>query len=278
MSGGTRTRIILVISGIALAVVIFLLPKTPKPKNDIAGTLENVPAFSFQEYLESAHKMLSFNDRERVDSLLDLNRTTDLTVYDSIAYIYDLNGQRGVAAFYFEEKALNDNTEESHLNAAYRYFDAFKAADDSLQRSYFVEEAINAYRQVLELNPANLNAKTDLGICLTEGTNQPMQGITLLREVVAENPDHEYAQMNLGFLSMKSGQFDKAVERFRKVLEINPSRLDMYVYLGESYVQLGQNEDAIQNFRIFANLSGDPELVEQVNKYIEELESKGVNP
>ena len=278
MSGGTRTRIILVFTGIALAIVIFLLPKTPKPKNDIAGTSENVPAFSFQEQLESAYKTLSFNDRERVDSLLDIGIQANPSVYDTIAFIYDRNGQRGVAAYYFEEKALNDNKEDSYLNAAYRYFDAFKAAGDSSQRSFYVEKAIHTYGRVLELNPGNLNAKTDLGICLTEGTNQPMQGISLLREVVEEDPDHEYAQMNLGFLSMKSGQFDKAVERFHKVLEINPSRLDMYVYLGESYVQLGQNEDAIHNFRIFANLSGDPELVEQVNRSIEERATIGANP
>jgi tetratricopeptide (TPR) repeat protein len=278
MSGGTRTRIILVISGIAIAVIIFLLPKTPEPKNEIAGTSQDVSAFSFEDHLESAHNMLSFNDRDKVDSLLSMTGSSELTVYDSIANVYDSNGQRGIAAYYFEEKALKDNSEASHLNAAYRYFDAFKAANDSLKRTFYVQKAIDSYSKVLELNPNNLNAKTDLGICFTEGTDQPMRGITLLREVIAENPDHEYAQMNLGFLSMKSGQFDKAVERFSKVLEINPSRLDMYVYLGESYVQLGQNEDAIQNFRIFANLSGDPELVEQVNSYIEELESKGVNP
>ncbi|MBK7682250.1 MAG: tetratricopeptide repeat protein [Bacteroidetes bacterium] len=95
-------------------------------------------------------------------------------------------------------------------------------ANDSMIQSLLVGKAITNYQKVLELNPNNLNAKTDLGACYADGTSEPMKGIMLLRDVVAADPNHEMAQYNLGMLSVKSGQLDKAIERFQKVPEINP--------------------------------------------------------
>ena len=74
----------------------------------------------------------------------------------------------------------------------------------------------SSHGKVLAINPDNLDAKTDLGICYAEGTTTPMQGIMLLREVVEKNPGAN-AQFNLGILSVRSGQYDKALERFSKV-------------------------------------------------------------
>lgn len=55
-----------------------------------------------------------------------------------------------------------------------RYFDAFKSGKDSLEASYFLSAAITSYNKVLELNPSNLNAKTDLGIlyCKEQETHE----------------------------------------------------------------------------------------------------------
>ncbi|MBL0341448.1 MAG: tetratricopeptide repeat protein [Bacteroidetes bacterium] len=73
---------------------------------------------------------------------------------------------------------------------------------------------------------------------------------------------------------MKSGQFDKAIERFNKVLEINPGRIDMHVYVGEAYVRLGNKEKAIENLKIFKNLSNDQQMIKDVDDYIATLETK----
>jgi cytochrome c-type biogenesis protein CcmH/NrfG len=42
-----------------------------------------------------------------------------------------------------------------------------------------------------------------------------MQGITLLLEVVKQDPNNHAANLNLGMFAMKSGQYDKAVIRFK---------------------------------------------------------------
>src|SRR5205085_11235923 len=139
-----------------------------------------------------------------------------------------------ISSYYFEKIAQINPGEKTWINAAYRYFDAFRISGDSLLRHMFVDKAISAYKKVIEINPDNLDAKTDLGLCYADGTSAPMQGIMLLREAVEKKPDHEMAQFNLGILSLKSGQNEKAVERFQKVLDINPANKEARFLLGRA--------------------------------------------
>ena len=134
-----------------------------------------------------------------------------------------------------------------------------------------VGKAVESYNKVLELNPGNLDAKTDLGVCYAEGTGNQMQGILMLREVVKENPEHENAQFNLGILSVRSGQMEKAAERFEKVLSINPKRLEARYILGQTYMKLGNNEKALLNLEQVKKESSDPQLIEEVNSLISQI-------
>jgi lipopolysaccharide biosynthesis regulator YciM len=59
------------------------------------------------------------------------------------------------------------------------------------------------------------------------------------------------AQYNLGMLSVKSGQLDKAIERFNTVLEINPERTEVNFFLGQVYLQQGDTTKAIQSYEAF---------------------------
>ena len=277
MSGSTL-RIVLIAGALALTIVLYLLPKTPlKPKEESAAEPVLASGFSFEKYVTDAKTSLEWNASGKLDvweGLLKNDQKPEL--YDSIAAVWDSTGKPGIAASVFDRKAAITQTEKDWLQAAYRYFDAFKAARDSAEVVYFTSAAIRCYSKVLEINPSNLDAKMDLGVVYAEGTAEPMKGIMMLREVVTEDPEHENAQMNLGFLSMKSGQFDKARERFQKVLEINPSRVDMYVYIGESFVRTGDKKEAIRNFEIFKNLTNDPQMIKDIDDYITTLKSEDV--
>jgi Flp pilus assembly protein TadD len=47
-------------------------------------------------------------------------------------------------------------------------------------------------------------------------------------------------------LSFQSGQHDKAVARYRKVLELNPKNVNAWFYLAQSLLQLGKKEEALK--------------------------------
>lgn len=276
----SKTRILqitIVVVIVIITVIIYRLPIS-KPSGEITKEKpeNNKNALqSFDEKLAALKKSINPQQLETINAYEKklASEQAVLQFYDSIAFEWDKLNQPSVSAHYFEEKALKDNNENSYINAAYRYFDAFKLAEDSANRTLMVEKAIKCYEKVLEINPKNLDAKTDLGICYAEGTNAPMKGILMLREVVQEKPDHENAQLNLGFLSVKSNQYDKALQRFDKVLELNPTRLEVYIYKAQTFLEMGDTTEARQNIATYIALIKDEKLKENAENFLKSLQN-----
>jgi tetratricopeptide (TPR) repeat protein len=272
-------RILLVAGTVILAAGLYVAPSQVN-KKPVAGITPPVQhgGFDPDALLKSAETALDADQKsalELLNNALKNNGDRDTAVLDQFGRLWDRVQIPAAAAIWFERKAEIQQTEKSYLDAAYRYFDGFKAATDSSLQHMLVERAIANYEKVLQINPDNLNAKTDLGTCYVEGTGDPMKGVLMLREVVAANPAHEMAQYNLGMLSVKSGQLDKAVERFRTVLKINPTRSEMHFFIGQVLQQKGEKEAALNEYRIFMKESKDYEAVAQVGEMVKTMESSG---
>jgi tetratricopeptide (TPR) repeat protein len=268
-------QISLIVIGLLLSVGIYYAPSQINRKSKPAKEAQQQAGdFDEEGLLESAKKSLDSEQLSSlglVESALKKQGSQDTSVLDQMGRFWDRQGIPAAAALWFEKKAIALKTERSYLDAAFRYFDAFKLAGDSSLKDVLVQKAITNYQEVIKLNPENLDAKTDLGACYAEGTAEPMKGITLLREVVAKNPEHEMAQYNLGMLSVKSGQVDKAIERFTKVLSINPQRSEMHFFLGQIYASKGETAKAITEYELFRTSTSDPEAAKEVKKIIEGL-------
>lgn len=82
---------------------------------------------------------------------------------------------------------------------------------------------------------------------LVNGPN-PMEGITILREIVADDQDNVDAHYWLGVFSVKSGQYDKAIERFNRVMTIEPNYLAAYIDMGGLYMEMDSAQKALYYF------------------------------
>ncbi len=82
---------------------------------------------------------------------------------------------------------------------------------------------------------------------LVQGPN-PMEGITILRELVTKDPNNVDAQYFLGEFSVKSGQYDKAIARLEKVLELRPEDLNYQVRVGLQYLEMDSISRALKCF------------------------------
>ncbi len=269
-----KTQIIVVLAIAVLTVIIYTLPITKNKSEEQHATAHaHSQGASFEEIEQATKASLRPAQLTAVNALEEKikNDGNNLSLYDSIGLAWDALNQPGLAAHYFEQKAEKDNKERSYIDAAFRYFDAFKLADDTIIRDQMVEKAIACYEKVIAINPKNLNAKTDLGVCYAEGTGTPMKGILLLREVVTENPNHENAQLNLGFLSLKSTQYDKAIDRFNAVLKINPSRTETYIYLSQTYLQMGDTLNAKVNLKAFITKTKDDVAKKEAENYLSKI-------
>jgi len=65
-----------------------------------------------------------------------------------------------------------------------------------------------------------------------------MKGILQMRSLSEKYPKNADLQWNMGLFSIQSGQYEKAVARFEKVINIDAKRLDAYMQLAMSYLAL----------------------------------------
>ena len=250
------------------------LQKEETSKPTTAAKEQAVVALSLEQVSESAKQTINASLAAEITSLETALKNADeqskLALYKQLAQKWDDVNVATPSAFYKELVAQTESTYENWVVAGDQLTTAYQATQDSTSQPTLVQKAITAYQAALKLNPASLDAKTGLGTAYVSGTPNPMQGITLLLEVVKQDPKNIKANTNLGLFAMRSGQFDKAVTRFKTVIEQKPDP-EAWFYLATSYENLGQNKDAILAFEKSKELAANPGLSNFVDQKIQAL-------
>ena len=250
------------------------LQKEEASKPTTAAKEQAVVALSLEQVSESAKQTINASLAAEITSLETALKNADepskLALYKQLAQKWDDVNVAIPSAFYKELVAQTESSYENWVLAGDQLTTAYQTTQDSTSQPTLVQKAITAYQTALKLNPASLNAKTGLGSAYVSGTANPMQGIQLLLEVVKEDPKNVKANTNLGLFSMRSGQFDKAVARFKTVIEQKPDP-EAWFYLATSYENLGQNKDAILAFEKSKELAANPGLSNFVDQKIKAL-------
>jgi len=188
-----------------------------------------------------------------------------------LAKQWDDVNQPAPAGFYYLELARKDNKFEDWLDAGNRFNDAYRSTQDSTIQAGLVANSVEAFQNATKLKPDNLDAKAGLGVAdVNGGDPSPMTGIFLLRDVVAKDPNNRIAILNLGLFAMKSGQYEKAIPRFKALIAQKPE-IEPYFYLAESYKQLGQKQEAIEAYQKCKELMPDPSFGKRIDDFIKEL-------
>lgn len=272
-------QIIAIVGVAVLMVVLFLQPVKSLIKEDEATNVEsasvsNADMFSLESVSEIAKQGLSADLTRTIedveDELATASEDEKLTVYKKLATVWlDVNKPMP-AAYVYEEVSQKESSLENWLKTGDLFTDSYQHLSDTVMAPVLMEHAKNAYEKVLELDEQNLNAKAGLATALVNGAT-PMAGITMLLEVVEQEPEHLKANYNLGLFSMKSRQFDKAVDRFNTVLKQTPNDAEVWFYLATSYENIGLNQDAIQAYEKSKTLAADPSLSQFIDRKITEL-------
>jgi len=195
-----------------------------------------------------------------------------LALQKQLAIQWDDDNQPAPAAFYYQAVAQKENKPEDWINAGSRFNDSYKLTQDTSAQALYTANAAEAFQNALKLSPKSLDAKTGLGIAYVNQGSNPMAGITLLLQVVKDDPKNVVANLNLGMFSMKSGQFDKAIDRFKTVIAVKPG-FEPYFYLAETYKQLGKKTEALAAYQKCKELMPDPVFGQRIDEYIKELKN-----
>ncbi|WP_114781992.1 tetratricopeptide repeat protein [Botryobacter ruber] len=289
----SRSQILIVLAAIVLVAVIFFLPKVVVNEEDKAGfaegeTAATVPAGHSEDdgHDHSAHEAETSAESAHMaaspEQLMELatvrakyNKAADpkakSRLAGELAAAYTAVSKFDSAGYYYEIAANARPGEKSYKQAGDSYFEAFTYATSQQRASELGVKARSMYEQVLKNNPSDLDSKTNIAMTYIASEN-PMQGIMLLREVITADPNNQKALFNLGLLSMQSNQYDKAEERFRKLVAVNPGHVEGNYYLAVSLAQTGKKEEAIAQFNKVKQLSDDPALNTSVDEQLAALQ------
>ncbi len=176
--------------------------------------------------------------------------------------------------YYTYSAALLENSEKSLTFAAQQLIDNLITPDaPPALLPWMAGNAKVLLEKALEINPNNDSAIINLGACYLFGniSDNPMQGILKVKQVVDKNPQNVYGQFILALGGKKSGQYDKAIERLLIVVSLQPYNLEAMVHLAECYELANQKEDAIQWYTKVKDLVNVPDAKAAITKRIKEL-------
>src|SRR5688572_21998909 len=267
-----KTRILLIVGSAIVIGLIFLLPKVvvdneaalnENPGDSITnpGTAENHA--SIPPEISAAIRHLRGQLGE------GWPKEKNAIFADSLANLYNTAGKFDSAAWYAEEASKFFNTTESWIKTGEFYYQAYTFALDQNKQGQLADKAREFFKKVLDANPKNLDVKTKLA--MTYVTTSPMQGVTMLREVLAEDPKNEPALLNMGMLSIQSGQNERAIERLEELVKINPNHAQGQLLLGIALMNTGNKVRARQQFEKVKQMDNDPAVQATVDSYLNDL-------
>jgi cytochrome c-type biogenesis protein CcmH/NrfG len=110
------------------------------------------------------------------------------------------------------------------------------------------DDAIDAYNQGLRINPEYAGAWNNLGVIYGE-LKRYDDAIDAYRKAVRIDPKYAFAWYNFGFIYTSLKRYNDAIEAFRQALRINPELAEAWYNLGIAYGGLNRHNDAIEAFR-----------------------------
>lgn len=228
-----------------------------------------------QEADETHEPSLSTADRDQVNGLMaELDNEEDSEKFtilaDSIANVYFASGKLDSAAYFYGLIADKVPEIPQLEKAGNIYYEAYGFAMSPEKTSYLANKTREYLGKVLEKDPSRLDLRTKIAMTHVSSSN-PMQGITMLREILEEDPINELALFNMGVLSMQSGQYKIAVQRFEDLVANHPGNIEGQFYLGVSYFESKQNNKAKKQLQLVKEMTEDPQIISGVDNYLGRL-------
>jgi tetratricopeptide (TPR) repeat protein len=110
-------------------------------------------------------------------------------------------------------------SEEEWILAGNLYFDWMQRADET-RKAVWARQAVAAYQAALEMNPSNLDVRTDMAIAYLYDPQNSMMAIQETNRVLAEDSFHIQANFNRGIMLTQIDRVDQAIEQFERVKTI----------------------------------------------------------
>ena len=160
-------------------------------------------------------------------------------------------GQVLVAGSLAEQVAELENTDAAWSVAGATFYHALLGEQNVQRRDFCATHAIKAFESAVSLNPNQVEHRVNLALVYAENPppDNPMKAVLLLRELEAKYPESPSVFNALGRLAIKTGQWERAVQRLEKAWALDPNNPNTPCLLSKAYEGVGRADKAAE----FAN-------------------------
>lgn len=117
-----------------------------------------------------------------------------------------------------------------------------------MPRSPEGEEVAASVNETLDKSYSIADSLVDVALQkLESGELPPMQAVMSIRDIAERFPNNIKANFTLGVMSMQTGQYEKAEDRFTKVLQEDSQNLDAHLLLSRAKLFSGDSLGAINS-------------------------------
>ena len=269
--------------GISILIVaaLFLFGRTGPYKSGIAKNFQSSPQseLTTDSILFHAKEILNptqiqwMNDLEQSVIRGDVKKQK-LDVFHQLAHFWKDSARIFEPyAWYEAEAARLENSEKSLTFAAHLILENLRNEESDQLKRWKALQAKDLFERSLRINDRNDSTLVGLGACYIFGNiaQNPMEGILKVRQVVEKDSTNIYAQMVLGQGSLLSGQYDRAIDRFEKVLALQPVNLEAILLMAEVFERKEDKANAIKWYSQALPLALNPAMKSALEKRINEL-------
>jgi tetratricopeptide (TPR) repeat protein len=133
-----------------------------------------------------------------------------------------------------------------------------------------VEEAIDAYRKVLELNPVAAGALVNLGTIFYR-QRKFSEAEKYYKHAIEADASYALAEFNLGNLYDEQGRIKEALEHYRRALQLNTNYADAHFNLALLCERVGDNLKAVHHWKLYLKLDHSGQWAEIARRQLDRL-------
>ncbi len=157
-------------------------------------------------------------------------------------------GHLPVAAGYAEQVAELEKSDSAWSVAGALFFNSLIATQEPDIREYCASQAAKSFETAAALNPDQAEHQVNLALVYAENppADNPMKAVLLLRDLEKKYPEDASVYNALGRLAIKTGQWERAIERLEKARSLDPKNTYTPCLLSRAYDGAGQADKAAE--------------------------------
>jgi cytochrome c-type biogenesis protein CcmH/NrfG len=155
---------------------------------------------------------------------------------------------------------------------------ALPAPTPPARDSVEVASQIQTLKEIVKKDPKNLPAWVELGNLYFD-SDRPKEAIDAYSRYLAAKPDNPDVRTDMGIMYRKLGQFDKALEEFKKAAQTDPKHVNSRYNIG--LVLLHDKQDmkgAINAWEEYLKVDPNSERAQRIRAQIEKMKAMSVPP